>query len=76
MNTKRLVAAFLCLLIPFVTMSVSAKDSGYKVIYDVDNARRHNLHCRTDSPAGSCWGSFDRNGAPALALDSFLPELC
>jgi hypothetical protein len=28
MNTKRLVAAFLCLLIPFVTMSVSAKDSG------------------------------------------------
>jgi hypothetical protein len=34
MNTKRLVAAFLCLLIPFVTMSVSAKDSGDKVIYD------------------------------------------
>jgi hypothetical protein len=34
MNTKRLVAAFLCLLIPFVTMSVSAGDSGYKVIYD------------------------------------------
>jgi hypothetical protein len=34
MNTKRLVAAFLCLLIPFVTMPVSAGDSGYKVIYD------------------------------------------
>lgn len=34
MNTKKVIAAFLCLLIPIVTTTVSAKDPGYKVIYD------------------------------------------
>ena len=62
MNTKRLVAAFLCLLIPFVTMSVSAKDSGYKVIYDGGSlgALKTGTHVRLNFDDSSLASSFLR----------------
>ena len=77
MNTKRLIAALLCLLIPFVTTPVSAKDEGYKVIYDGGSlVYPKNLvaFARRDSPALTLTRRFASCGfcCPGCGLDGSL----